>query len=107
MGTPAFAERSLAALLSSDLFEVTLVITRPDEPAGRGQKLISPPVALLAKRATLPVLQPEKIRNEDFYERLRAERADVIVVVAYGKILPKQILEIPRLGCVNVHGSLL
>jgi methionyl-tRNA formyltransferase len=105
MGTPAFAVPSLEALLGAH--EIALVVSRPDEPQGRGMRLASPPVVTRASAAGVAVLQPEKIRNAEFYERLRAAAPDVIVVVAYGKILPKEILALPRLGCVNVHASLL
>lgn len=105
MGTPEFAVPPLKALIASH--EVVLVITRPDEPSGRGMKLSSPPVAEVARAANLPVLQPQKIRTPEFYETLRQAKPDVAVVVAYGKILPREILEIPPLGCVNVHASLL
>lgn len=105
MGTPAFAVPSLEALLSAH--HVVAVVSRPDEPQGRGQRLQSPPVAEVAKREKLPLLQPEKIRNQEFYDTLKSYSPDVIVVVAYGKILPKEILTLPPHGCVNVHASLL
>lgn len=105
MGTPAFAVESLRACL--DVGEVLAVVTQPDKPKGRGQGLAMPPVKELALERGLPVLQPPRIRNTPFAEELRALGPDVCVVTAYGKILPKDVLEVPPLGCVNVHASLL
>ncbi|NEX76126.1 methionyl-tRNA formyltransferase [Aeromonas rivipollensis] len=105
-GTPDFAARHLAALLSSD-HEVVAVYTQPDKPAGRGQKLTTSPVKELALAHDLPVYQPASLRNEAAQAELAALGADLMVVVAYGLILPKAVLDTPRLGCLNVHGSLL
>ncbi|WP_404837543.1 methionyl-tRNA formyltransferase [Aeromonas media] len=105
-GTPDFAARHLAALLSSD-HEVVAVYTQPDKPAGRGQKLTASPVKELALAYDLPVYQPASLRNEEAQAELAALGADLMVVVAYGLILPKAVLDTPRLGCLNVHGSLL
>ena len=105
-GTPDFAARHLAALLSSD-HEVVAVYTQPDKPAGRGQKLTASPVKDLALAHALPVYQPASLRNEEAQAELAALGADLMVVVAYGLILPKAVLDTPRLGCLNVHGSLL
>ncbi|MND66349.1 Methionyl-tRNA formyltransferase [compost metagenome] len=105
-GTPDFAARHLAALLSSD-HEVVAVYTQPDKPAGRGQKLTASPVKELALAHALPVYQPASLRNEEAQAELAALGADLMVVVAYGLILPKAVLDTPRLGCLNVHGSLL
>ncbi|MFM5510804.1 methionyl-tRNA formyltransferase [Aeromonas rivipollensis] len=105
-GTPDFAARHLAALLSSD-HEVVAVYTQPDKPAGRGQKLTASPVKELALAHDLPVYQPASLRNEEAQAELAALGADLMVVVAYGLILPKAVLDTPRLGCLNVHGSLL
>lgn len=105
MGTPGFAVPSLAAL--AETADVTLVLCNPDRPAGRGRSLASPPVKDEAMRRGIPVFQPEKARHPDAVSRIAAEAPDLIVVVAYGHILPKSILDIPRLGCVNVHASLL
>ena len=105
MGTPAFAVPCLEVLLQQH--EVVAVISRPDEPQGRGQKLQSPPVAELAKTAGVPLLQPLKIRTPEFLQTLQGFAPEVIVVVAYGKILPKEILALPLHGCVNVHASIL
>ncbi len=105
-GTPDFAARHLAALLSSG-HEVVAVYTQPDKPAGRGQKLTASPVKELALAHDLPVYQPASLRNETAQAELAALGADLMVVVAYGLILPKAVLDTPRLGCINVHGSLL
>lgn len=105
MGTPSFAVPSLQALLAHH--DVRLVVSRPDEPQGRGQKLQSPPVALLAKEAGVPLAQPQKVRTPEFLQLLAEHQPEVIVVVAYGKILPKSVLDLPPHGCVNVHASLL
>lgn len=105
-GTPDFAARHLAALLSSD-HEVVAVYTQPDKPAGRGQKLTASPVKELALAHELPVYQPATLRQEEAQAELAALGADLMVVVAYGLILPKVVLDTPRLGCINVHGSLL
>ncbi|TNH82979.1 methionyl-tRNA formyltransferase [Aeromonas sobria] len=105
-GTPDFAARHLAALLSSD-HEVVAVYTQPDKPAGRGQKLTASSVKELALTHNLPVYQPASLRKEEAQAELAALGADLMVVVAYGLILPKVVLDTPRLGCINVHGSLL
>lgn len=105
-GTPEFAAQHLQVLLNSH-HEVIAVYTQPDKPAGRGKKLQASPVKQLAEQYQIPVYQPKSLRKEDAQEILRALQADVMVVVAYGLILPKAVLEIPRLGCLNVHGSLL
>lgn len=105
MGTPHFAVHSLAAL--AECVDVTLVLCNPDRPAGRGRSMASPPVKEAAVRRAIPVFQPEKARHPDAVARIAAEAPDLIVVVAYGHILPKSILDLPRLGCINVHASLL
>jgi methionyl-tRNA formyltransferase len=105
MGTPRFAVPSLAVL--AEFAEVTLVLCNPDRPAGRGRPMASPPVKEEAVRRGIPVFQPEKARHPDAVVRIAAEAPDLIVVVAYGHILPKSILDIPRHGCINVHASLL
>jgi methionyl-tRNA formyltransferase len=105
MGTPRFAVPSLAALAES--VDVTLILCNPDRPAGRGRSMASPPVKEEAVRRGIPVFQPEKARHPEAVARITAEAPDLIVVVAYGHILPKSILDIPRLGCINVHASLL
>ena len=107
MGTPDFAVGTLDALLRGG-HTVKAAVTQPDKPKGRGMELAFSPVKEYALTHNIPVLQPAKVKgNDDFAEILRSFDADVFVVVAYGKILPKNILDIPRLGCVNVHASLL
>ncbi len=105
MGTPEFAVSSLAACF--DLGEVVAVVTQPDKPKGRGNALAAPPVKELALSRGVPVLQPVKLRTPPFSEELRRFAPDVCVVTAYGRILPKDILDLPARGCVNVHASLL
>jgi methionyl-tRNA formyltransferase len=107
MGTAELACASLEALEEQPDFEVVAAVTQPDRPKGRHLKLQASPVKELALALRLPVLQPERARNETFIEQLRDLRPDLIVVVAYGHILPQSILDIPRLGCLNVHASLL
>jgi methionyl-tRNA formyltransferase len=87
--------------------EILLVVTQPDRPAGRGMKLTPPPVKIAAQELGLPVFQPERIRDDEAVERLRALAPDVLIVVAYGQIIPRSVLDIPRLGAINVHASLL
>lgn len=107
MGTPDFAEKSLQALWSSG-FEIEAVVTNPDKPQGRGMKLVSSPVKKFAEEKNIKIFQPLKVRkNPEFIDEIKKINPDVICVVAYGKILPKELLDIPRLGCINVHGSLL
>ncbi len=106
MGTAPFAVPSLRALVHAGHW-IPLVVTQPDRPAGRGRESTPPAVKCAAEALGLPVWQPERIRDEGAALRLRATSPDVIVVAAYGKILPQAIFDIPRLGCVNVHGSLL
>lgn len=105
-GTPDFAARHLDALLSSE-YEIVGVFTQPDRPAGRGKKLMPSPVKTLAEANGLPVFQPSSLRPQENQQLVASLNADVMVVVAYGLILPKQVLDMPRLGCLNVHGSLL
>ncbi len=106
MGTPEFAVPSLNALLSSNK-DVAAVVTQPDKPSGRGKKLTAPPVKAAALNSGLKVLQPERIKDAVFVNTLKEINPDVIVVAAYGKILPKDIIRLPRYGCINVHASLL
>ncbi|MBY5923492.1 methionyl-tRNA formyltransferase [Ferrimonas balearica] len=105
-GTPDFAAQHLAALLDSH-HQVVAVYTQPDRPAGRGKKLTASPVKALALEHNLPVYQPQSLRKEDAQQELAAIDFDLMVVVAYGLILPKAVLDMPKLGCINVHGSLL
>ncbi len=105
-GTPEFAARHLQALLASK-HQVVAVYTQPDRPAGRGKKLQPSAVKQLAQQHELPVLQPESLKAEEAQRELAQLDADVMVVVAYGLLLPQRILDTPRYGCINVHGSLL
>ncbi len=105
-GTPDFAARHLDALLASG-HQVVGVFTQPDRPAGRGKKLMPSPVKVLAEQHNLPVFQPASLRPAENQQLVESLQADVMVVVAYGLILPQAVLDMPRLGCVNVHGSLL
>ena len=107
MGTPDFAQESLKSIYDAG-FEIIGVVTNPDKPKGRGMKLAYSPVKEYALEKNLKIYQPIKIRNNtEFLDEIKTLAPDVICVVAYGKILPKEILEIPKLGCINVHGSLL
>lgn len=106
MGTPEFAVPSLAALLHEG-YDVVGVLTQPDRPAGRGQKMEESPVKQLARRHGLAIQQPHSLRDPAAQAALIALAPDVIVVAAYGLILPRAVLELPRFGCMNVHGSLL
>jgi methionyl-tRNA formyltransferase len=107
MGTPELSCASLRELLNSPTFQVTGVVTQADKPKGRDLKLQPSPVKELALNHNLPLLQPERARNEGFLQELRSLEPELIVVAAYGQILPASILELPRLGCINVHTSLL
>jgi len=106
MGTPDFACPTLQGLIDRGE-NLVAVVTQPDRPKGRGQKVMPPPVKALAETNGIPVYQPLKVRNPDFVDIIRGLKPDVIVVVAFGQILPKALLEIPPHGCINVHASLL
>ena len=107
MGTPSFAKDSLEAIYNAG-HEILAVVTNPDKPKGRGMKMVCSPVKEYALEKNLKIYQPIKVRNNDeFLNEIKKLNPDVICVVAYGKILPKEILEIPKKGCVNVHGSIL
>ena len=107
MGTPDFAKESLEAVYNSKN-EVLAVVTNPDKPKGRGMKMIASPVKEFALEKNLKIYQPTKVRNNtEFIEKIKALYPDLLCVVAYGKILPKELLDIPRYGAINVHGSLL
>lgn len=106
MGTPDFALHTLQGLLDFGV-DLCAVYTQPDRPKGRGKKLAPPPVKELAMQHDIPVYQPLKLRDPEVVEELRALAPDLIVVVAYGQILPKSVLDIPKYGCINVHASLL
>lgn len=104
MGTPEFAVPCLAALYEH--CDVIGVVTQPDKPRGRGQKLVPSPVKAWAEAHGLPVWQPKRIKEEDFTAFLEEQKPDLMVVVAFGQILSQRILDIPPYGCINVHGSL-
>lgn len=106
MGTPDFAVPTLKKLCESQ-HQVIAVYTQPDKPVGRKQILTPPDVKVCATEYEIPVFQPETLKNQEVFDNIKALNPDVIVVVAYGKILPLNILEIPKYGCINVHGSLL
>jgi len=106
MGTPEFACPTLKILIDRGE-QVVAVVTQPDRPKGRGQQTLAPPVKLLAQMHGIPVLQPVKVRLPEPIEEIRALKPDLIVVVAFGQILPKALLDIPTHGCINVHASLL
>lgn len=106
MGTPDFAVPALERLIE-DGHEIALVVTQPDKPVGRKQILTPPSVKVCALSHNLPVYQPSSMKTDECYETLRAIGADAIIVVAYGKILPKRVLDLTPYGCINVHGSLL
>jgi len=107
MGTPALASASLRALLEIPEFEVIAVATQPDRPKGRDLELHASPVKEMALNAGLPILQPERAGDEQFLGDIRSLQPDLVAVAAYGQLLPKALLEVPRFGCLNVHTSLL
>ena len=107
MGTPDFAKESLEAVYNAG-YEILGVVTNPDKPKGRGMKMMASPVKEFAIEKNIKIYQPLKVKNNiEFIQEIKDLNPDIICVVAYGKILPKEILEIPKLGCINVHGSLL
>ncbi len=107
MGTPDFAKESLEAIYEKG-HNIVSVVTNPDKPKGRGMRMIASPVKEFAVSKNIPIYQPITVKNnKEFIEEIKAQNPDLICVVAYGKILPKEILEIPKYGCINVHASLL
>ena len=106
MGTPDFAVPCLNALVDAG-HEILCVVAQPDKPKGRGKKLVSPPTIVRARELGIPTKQPRRVRKGPFVEWVQQADADLAVVVAYGRILKKNLLEAPRLGCINVHASLL
>ena len=107
MGTPDFAVPALQKMADAGV-EISLVVTQPDKPKDRGKKVQAPPVKELAETLGIPVLQPERLKgNTELFSRIAAAEPDLIVVAAYGRILPNEILSIPKHGCINIHGSLL
>lgn len=107
MGTPDFAVASLQTLLDRSDIEIVGVVTQPDRPRGRGQKLMPSPVKVLAQNNSLFILQPERLKNDNVIDQLSKLKPDLIVVAAFGQILPQAVLDLPPLGCINVHASLL
>ena len=106
MGTPEFAATPLENMIKENI-DVIAVVTQPDRPVGRKRIITPPPVKEVAMKYDIPVYQPEKVRNEDFIKVLDSLKPDLITVVAFGQILPRKVLEIPKIGCINVHASLL
>jgi methionyl-tRNA formyltransferase len=106
MGTPEFAVPSLDGLIRND-YPIVTVVTQPDRPKGRGRIPAPPPIKVIAEKYGLPVVQPERLKNKEFVDYFRGIYPDMAVVAAFGQILPREILEIPKMGCINVHPSLL
>ncbi len=108
MGTPEFALPALKALILAEAHEVSFVITQPDKPKGRGRQIQMPPVKLLALEHGIPVLQPQKLKgNQEIFDAVKKETLDAVIVVAYGKMIPDEMLHLPKHGFVNIHASLL
>jgi methionyl-tRNA formyltransferase len=107
MGTPDFAVPILESVLKIDYIDLTKIITQPDKKVGRKKILTPPPVKIYSQKMGLEILQPEKIKDKNFIKKLKNLKPDLIIVVAYGQILPNEIIEIPKYGCINVHASLL
>lgn len=105
MGSPKFSVPSLSALINS--FDVIGVVTQPDRPAGRGKKIKNSPVKNVALAKNIPLIQPNRLKDEGVYEKITSWAPDIVIVVAFGQILRSNILELPRFGCINVHASLL
>ena len=106
MGTPEFAVPSLDSLIRSD-YPIVTVVTQPDRPKGRGRSPAPPPIKIFAEKYGLPIVQPERLKNKEFVDYFSGISPDLAVVAAFGQILPREILEIPKMGCINVHPSLL
>ena len=106
MGTPEFAVPSLKNLIDNN-YNICAVFTKPDKPQGRKMVITPPPVKVFAEEHNIKVYQPEKVKSEDTIKLVKNLNPDIIIVVAYGKILPKEIINMPKYGCINVHGSLL
>ncbi len=107
MGSPDFSLPALSALAAAQTYHVVGVVTQPDRASGRGRELKPPPVKILALELNIPIMQPEKLRTPESMDQLRAWNPDLIVVAAFGQILKKDVLDLPRYGCINVHASLL
>ncbi len=106
MGTPDFAVPSLEMLINEG-YKVVAAVTQPDKPKGRGNKMAAPPVKEIAFKHGVEVLQPSKVKTAEFIQQIRELNPDLLITAAYGKILSKELLEVPKYGCINVHGSLL
>lgn len=106
-GAPEFAEIILGSLIKNRDFNVVCVVTNPDKPAGRKRNLTYSPVKRLSAEKNIKILQPAKLKDSDFIKQIKELNAEIFVVASYGKIIPKEILEIPKFGCINIHGSLL
>ncbi|MBE9546866.1 MAG: methionyl-tRNA formyltransferase [Proteobacteria bacterium] len=106
MGTPEFAVPSLEILAKND-YHIVGVVTRPNSPRGRGRKYAKPPVKIAAEEYNIPVIQPERVRDKEFLDTFRKLSPDMVALVAFGQILPKEIIDFPKMGCINVHPSLL
>lgn len=107
MGTPSFAETALRAIADRYPDEVIAVVTRQDTPKNRGHQMTPPPVKIAAEELGIPVFQPANLKEENFADTLQTLAPDIIVVAAYGRLLPRYVLDAPRFGCINIHGSLL
>lgn len=107
MGTPEFSVTPLEALIESAFIEVIAVVANQDKPVGRDQTMTPPPTKILAQKYTIPVLQPDKIRKPEWIEKIKELNPELIVVAAFGQIIPKEILDIPKYKSINIHGSLL
>lgn len=107
MGTPDFAVPALEALIGSDFIDVIAVVANPDRPVGRKQTLTPPPAKLLAEKYGIPVLQPDRIKKPEWIEKIKELNPELIIVAAFGQIIPKEILDIPKYKTLNIHGSLL
>ncbi len=106
MGTPDFAVPSLKILVENN-YPITGVVTQPDRPRGRGRKYVAPPIKIAAEKRDIPVIQPERVKDDEFLDTFIKLSPDMVVLVAFGQILPKEIIEFPEMGCINVHPSLL
>lgn len=107
MGTPEFSLAALESLIKSDFIEVIAIVANPDRPVGRNQTMTPPPTKILAQQHNIPVLQPDRIRKPEWIEKIRELKPELIVVAAFGQIIPKDILDVPKYKSINIHGSML
>jgi len=107
MGTPDFAVPGLKKLVSQKDIELVLVITQEDKPVGRKKTITAPPVKKIAQELNLPILQPKKLKDDEVLQKIKETNPELIIVAAYGKIIPKSILDLPKYGTLNIHASLL